>query len=89
MSKVCKKCKKNKSLTEFGTRTRSTAKGDKTYVRLRCKQCKYEADEAWRKANRERRNQRARESYARRKAGIKRNPRQTPEEILARQKIIL
>ena len=86
MSKRCSKCKKTKALSEFGTRTKSSAKGNKTYVRSLCKRCQYEACKAWQNANREKYNQQQREGRARKKAGIKRKPRQTHEEIVAKQK---
>ena len=85
MSKRCSKCKEEKSLSEFRTYKIARAKGDKVYYQSHCKRCVYETSKAWEKANRERRNQRARESYARKKAGIKRKPRQTHEERLAKQ----
>ena len=86
MSKRCSKCKENKSLTEFYTLKRSTAKGNKVYYQPYCKKCLYEANKAWREANRERRNQQQREGRARKKAGIKRKPRRTHEEAMALQR---
>ncbi len=83
MSKVCLKCKEEKSLSEFHIRTIATAKGDKTYVNGVCNRCKYETVKAWRKVNREKCRQQNREYYARKKAGIKRKSRQTHEEIQA------
>lgn len=85
MSKTCTKCKKEKALGEFHIRSIATAKGDKTYLRSRCKRCKYETVKAWRKVNREKVNQQNREYYTRKKAGIKRKSRQTHEERQARK----
>lgn len=84
MSKTCSRCKKDKALSEFGTRIKSTAKGDKIYVFSHCKACDKEKKRVWREANREKHNHRNRESRARKKAGIKRKSRQTHEEILAK-----
>ena len=84
MSKTCTKCKKDKALSEFGTRIKSTAKGDKIYVFSRCKPCDKESSITWQKANREKHNQRNREYRARKKARFKRKPRQTHEEIIAK-----
>ena len=86
MSKRCSKCKENKVLSEFGTYKIARAKGDKTYVKSRCKRCQKERERAWREANREKHNQRVRESRARKKAGIKRKSRRTHEENMAKKK---
>ena len=86
MSKVCSRCKNEKALSEFYARKLNTAKGLKSYVQSRCKECNNEAKKRWRKANRERRNQRKRERYARKKAGIRRKPRQTHAERMAVRK---
>ena len=86
MSKVCPRCKEEKALSEFYTYKRNTAKGVTCYMDSRCKECKYEATKAWKKANRERRNQVRREYRARKKAGMRRKPRQTHAERLAVRK---
>ena len=80
MSKTCTRCKKEKALSEFGTYKRSTAKGDKTYVRSHCKLCQNEVSIAWRKANLKRSRQINRKSMTRRRAGLEHKPRQTHEE---------
>ena len=85
MSKVCTKCKNEKSLSEFYTFKRNTAKGLKSYVQTICKECNYEAKKMWVKANRERQNKVGREGYARRKSGIKKT-RQTHAERLAKDR---
>lgn len=81
MSKTCTKCKKEKAVAEFYTEAVATAKGDRTYVDSHCKQCKKERSTAYRKANREKRRRQWRESKRRKKAGIKRKPRRTHDEI--------
>ena len=64
---------------------RNTAKGDRTYVSSQCKPCKYEASKGWRVANRDKYRLHVRDSLRRKRAGIKRKPRQTHEELLAKQ----
>lgn len=85
MSKACTKCKKEKTLNEFYTFTRPSAKGDKTYVRSHCKQCKYERNKIWQKANRDKYRRHVRDAMRRKRAGIKRKLRQTHEEIQAKR----
>lgn len=85
MSKTCTKCKNKKALSEFYTYKRNTAKGLKSYVYSRCKQCKYEACRAWAKANRNTYRQSVREAMRRKRAGIKRKSRQTHDEYMARK----
>lgn len=84
MSKQCTKCKEDKALSEFHTRTIATAKGDKTYLRSQCKQCSYERKKRWTKANRDKYLQLHRETMRRKRAGIKRKPRQTHEEKMSK-----
>lgn len=85
MSKTCTKCKKEKALSDFYTYKRNTAKGLKSYVYSRCKQCKYEACRAWAKANRNTYRQSVREAMRRKRAGIKRKSRQTHDEYMAKK----
>lgn len=80
MSKTCTKCKKEKALSEFYREKRSSAKGDKSYVRSHCKPCIKESSIAWQKTNRDKYLQQHGETIRRKRAGIKRKPRQTHEE---------
>lgn len=84
MSKTCTKCKKEKALSEFYTKAVATAKVDKTYVHSWCKQCMKESSISWQKANRDKYLQRNRETKRRKRAGIKRKPRKTHEELQAK-----
>jgi len=86
MSKTCSKCKKEKALSGFYTKIVATAKGDRTYVDSPCKQCKYERNKIWRKANRDKYRRQMREAQRRKRAGIKRKPRLTHGEKIAYHK---
>ena len=85
MSKTCTRCKKEKVLSEFYIDKRNTAKGLKVYYKSRCKPCVKESSIAWQKANRDKYLQQHRETIQRKRAGIKRKPRQTRAETMAKQ----
>jgi hypothetical protein len=81
--KKCAKCKVLKCTSEFGTLKRNTKTGVKTSFQPYCKACKKKINADWRKANRAKHNALNRESYRRKKLGIKRKPLQTHEEHMA------
>ena len=84
MSKTCTKCKKEKALGEFYTDKRPSAKGEKVYYRSHCKPCWKESSIAWQKTNRDKYLQQHGETMRRKRAGIKRKPRRTHEELQAK-----
>jgi len=81
--KKCAKCKVLKCTSDFYTRKRNTKTGLKTYVQPYCKACKKKITADWQKANRAKHNALNRESYRRKKLGIKRKPLKTHEEHMA------
>ena len=84
--KKCKDCKVLKCTDEFYTRKRNTKTGLKTYFQSYCKACQNKTHAEWRNANRAKANARERERYRRKKLGIKRKPRQTHEERMAKSR---
>ena len=77
--KKCTKCKVLKCTSGFYTRKVNTKTGLKNYFQSHCKACDKKRKADWWKANRAKGNAQRRESYRRKKQGIK-HSRQTYEE---------
>lgn len=82
--KTCTKCKVLKSIHEFSTRKVARKFGDRTYVRSHCRACRSKASAARQKADPKKHRAAVRASRQRKKLGIKRKPRQTHEERMAK-----
>ena len=82
--KKCKDCNVLKCTGDFYQKKQNTKTGVKTYVHSYCKPCMKKRTSDRQKANRVKCNKQKRESKQRRKLGIKRKPRQTHEERLAK-----
>ena len=92
MVKVCKKtctqCKVSKSISEFSKQKGMKRKDgtQKEYIKSQCKVCMTKKLMEYREVNLEKFRKSNRESMRRKKAGIKRPPAQSWEEIKAKQR---